>query len=62
MKKTAKKQILSRIYGRGRGWAFTPNDFIQDFKRWEIDNSLEDLSKTSASYSLFTRNSQPTSQ
>jgi len=43
MKKTAKNLIVSRIYGRGRGWAFTPNDFIKDFKRWEIDNSLEDL-------------------
>ena len=45
MKKTAKNQILSRIYGRGRGWVFTPNDFIKDFKRWEIDNSLEDLTR-----------------
>ncbi len=43
MRKTAKNQIVSRIYGRGRGWAFTPNDFIKDYKRWEIDNSLEDL-------------------
>lgn len=43
MKKTAKNLIVSRIYGRGRGWAFTPNDFIKDFKRWEIDDSLEDL-------------------
>ncbi len=43
MKKTAKNRILSRIYGRGRGWAFTPNDFITDFTRWEISNSLEDL-------------------
>ena len=43
MKKTAKNLIVSRIYGRGRGWAFTPNDFIKDFKRWEIGDSLEDL-------------------
>lgn len=43
MSKTVKNQILSRIYGRGRGWAFSPNDFIADFKRWEISNSLEDL-------------------
>lgn len=41
--KTAKNLIISRIYGRGRGWAFTPNDFINDFKRWEVDDSLEDL-------------------
>lgn len=43
MPKTVKDQIIARIYGQGRGWAFTPNDFTQDFKRWEIDNSLEDL-------------------
>ena len=43
MAQSVKQQILSRIYGRGRGWAFTPSDFIQDFKRWEISNSLEDL-------------------
>lgn len=43
MATTKKQQILSRIYGRGRGWVFTPNDFIQDFKRWEISNTLEDL-------------------
>jgi 5'(3')-deoxyribonucleotidase len=43
MKKTAKNLLVSRIYGRGRGWAFTPNDFIKDFKSWEIRNSLEDL-------------------
>ena len=45
MRKTVKNKIVSRIYGRGRGWAFTPNDFMQDFKRWEIGNSLEDLTK-----------------
>lgn len=40
---SVKNRVLSRIYGRGRGWAFTPNDFSNDFKRWEISNSLEDL-------------------
>lgn len=45
MTQSIKQQILSRIQGRGRGWAFTPNDFIGDFKRWEIDNSFEDLTK-----------------
>ncbi len=43
MTKSVKLQILSRIYGRGRGWAFSPNDFKADFKPWEINNSLEDL-------------------
>jgi len=43
MAKSVKQQILSRIYGGGRGWTFTPNDFVVDFKKWEISNSLEDL-------------------
>lgn len=43
MNKTIKSQILARIYGRGRGWSFSPNDFKGDFKTWEINNSLEDL-------------------
>ncbi len=43
MCKSIEQQIVSRIYGRGRGWAFTPKDFSQDFKRWEIGNSLETL-------------------
>lgn len=47
MKKTAKNLILSRVYGRGRGWVFVPNDFIKDFKGWEIRNSLEDLTNES---------------
>lgn len=45
MKNTAKNKILARIYGRGRGWSFSPNDFMPDFKRFEIDNSLRDLLK-----------------
>ena len=43
MCKSIEQQLVSRIYGRGRGWAFTPNDFLQDFKRWEIGNSLKGL-------------------
>ena len=27
------KKAISRIYGRGRGWAFSPNDFVEDFSR-----------------------------
>jgi len=45
MAKSVKQQILSRVYGRGRDWIFTRNDFSVDFKRWEISNSLEDLTK-----------------
>ncbi|MEO7621921.1 MAG: DUF6088 family protein [Gallionella sp.] len=37
------KKAISRIYGRGRGWAFSPNDFIEDFSRDQIENALAGL-------------------
>ena len=40
---TINKKILSRIYGRGRGWAFSPNDLVGDFSRKQVDNALSDL-------------------
>lgn len=30
-------KILSRIYGRGRGWSFTASDFTHEFKRSTVD-------------------------
>lgn len=42
---TINKKILSRIYGRGRGWAFSPNDFVDEFARKQVDNALSDLVK-----------------
>jgi len=42
---TIEDKIVSRIYGRGRGWAFTPNDFVGDFQRANIDKSLSMLAK-----------------
>lgn len=27
---TIEDKIVSRIYGRGRGWAFSSNDFVED--------------------------------
>jgi hypothetical protein len=30
-------KIISRIYGHGRGWVFTPNDFIDCGGRSAID-------------------------
>ena len=38
-------KILSRIYGRGRGWAFSPNDFVADFSRQQIDKALSALTR-----------------
>lgn len=37
------KKAISRIYGRGRGWAFSSNDFVEDFSRGQIDNALSEL-------------------
>ena len=37
------KKAISRIYGRGRGWAFSSNDFVEDFNRGQIDNALSEL-------------------
>jgi hypothetical protein len=45
MKETAKNKVLSRIYGRGKGWVFSAIDFLPNLKRWEIDRSLTDLEK-----------------
>jgi hypothetical protein len=27
------KKAISRIHGRGMGWAFSPNTFVEDFSR-----------------------------
>jgi predicted transcriptional regulator of viral defense system len=37
------KKVISRVYGRGRGWAFSPNDFVEDFSRDQIENALSGL-------------------
>lgn len=34
---TVEDKIVSRIYGRGRGWAFTANDFTSEFRRSTVD-------------------------
>lgn len=34
---TIEDKIISRIYGRGRGWAFSANDFAAEFGRSTID-------------------------
>ncbi len=38
--KPVKFKILSRIYGHGRGWAFSRSDFIESFSTESIDISL----------------------
>lgn len=37
------KKAIYRIYGHGRGWAFSPNDFVDEFSRGQIDNALSEL-------------------
>ncbi|HMV22201.1 MAG TPA: DUF6088 family protein [Rhodocyclaceae bacterium] len=37
--------ILSRIYGRGRGWAFTKTDFVADFGEVNIHQALSTLAR-----------------
>ena len=37
------KKAISRIYGHGRGWAFSTNDFVEDFSRDQIETALSRL-------------------
>ena len=40
------QKILSRVYGRGRGWAFTKIDFVADFGEVNIHQALSTLART----------------
>lgn len=40
MGQTIEQQVLARIYGHGRGWAFSPKDFLDLGSRKAIDVSL----------------------
>lgn len=40
MGQTIEQQVLARIYGHGRGWAFSPKDFLDLGTRKAIDVSL----------------------
>lgn len=39
------QQVLSRIYGRGRGWAFTKTDFVAGFGDANIRQALSSLAR-----------------
>ena len=39
------KKVISRIYGRGRGWAFTKTDFVAEFDEANIHQALSSLTK-----------------
>lgn len=39
------QKILSRVYGRGRGWAFTKTDFVAGFGEANIHQALSSLAR-----------------
>jgi hypothetical protein len=41
--KSTQDQVLSKIYGNGKGYAFSSMDFIRDFPRENIDKALSEL-------------------
>jgi len=43
--KSIEEKVLSRIYGRGKGYAFSSNDFIDEFNRNSIDKAFSSLTK-----------------
>ena len=45
--KSIEDKVLSRIYGRGKGYAFSSNDFIDGFSQNSIDKALSTLTKKS---------------
>src|SRR5690349_2550530 len=40
MGQTVEQQILARVYGHGRGWAFSPKDFLHLGSRKAVDVAL----------------------
>jgi hypothetical protein len=47
------KKAISRIYGRGMGWAFSSNDFVEDFSRDQIENALSGLCREGKSLRIY---------
>ena len=45
LSQSIEKSVTSRIYGRGRGGVFTPNDFLDLGSRGSIDQSLHRLTR-----------------
>jgi hypothetical protein len=48
MKKSVKDKILGIITRKGTGWIFTAQDFMPEFKRYEIDTTLKTLADNGA--------------
>ena len=45
MPQSVENKAISRIYGRGRGWAFTKTDFAAEFSEANIHQALSSLTK-----------------
>ena len=45
MSQSIEKKIISRIYGRGRGWSFTKTEFVVEFGEANIHQALSSLTK-----------------
>ena len=45
MSQGIENKVISRIYGRGRGWAFTKTDFVAEFGEANIHQALSRLTK-----------------
>lgn len=45
MSQAIENKILSRIYGRGRGWAFSKTDFVSEYSEGSVNQSLSSLVK-----------------
>lgn len=46
MTQSIKNKVVSRIYGKNRGWVFTPNHFLDLGNRTAIDQALGRLAKS----------------
>ena len=45
MSQGIENKVISRIYGRGRGWAFTKTDFVAEFGEVNIHRALSSLTR-----------------
>ena len=45
MSQSIENKVISRIYGRGRGWAFTKTDFVAEFGEANIHRAFSSLTK-----------------
>lgn len=46
MSQGIESKILSRVYGRGMGWAFTKTDFVTEFGEANVHQALSSLTKS----------------